>query len=83
MLATSACAAAALSCTIARYFQAASPVEEYFLLVDALPEEDGKRELIRTTQPVLDALGQKYWTPCEGTGLFIRQARLAYLLHAQ
>ncbi|KAL1518799.1 hypothetical protein AB1Y20_003079 [Prymnesium parvum] len=56
--------------------QVASPVEAYFLAVDAMEESDSKRQLMAVTSPVLDALDEAYATPCEGTGIFPLQATL-------
>lgn len=55
----------------------ASPVEDWFLHIDALPDgsaEKGGAEAV--SAPLLDALGEAYATPAEGTGLFARQAML-------
>ena len=56
--------------------QVASPVEEYLLLVDALPDGPSKDAVTRVTAPILDALGDAYATPLEGAGLFPLQATL-------
>ena len=56
--------------------QVASPVEEYFLAVDELPDGDAKRSVTAITAPLLDALDASYATPLEGTGLFPLQATL-------
>lgn len=56
--------------------QVASPVEEYFLLADGLPDGEEKQAVLATTQPVLDALDDAYDTAGEGTGLFPLQATL-------
>lgn len=54
----------------------ASPVEAYFLQVDAMPPGEEKAAVQRASLPVLEALGGLYRTPCEGTGLFPLQAML-------
>ncbi len=46
-----------------------SPVENYFLFIDDLPEPD-RAAAIGTTGPLLDALDAAYATPLDGTGLF-------------
>ncbi|KAM7495192.1 hypothetical protein LguiB_029801 [Lonicera macranthoides] len=51
----------------------ASPVEDYFLYIDDLPESE-KIEAERTTRPVLDALGDDYSACCEGTAFFPLQS---------
>ena len=56
--------------------QVASPVEEYFLLVDDLPEGAEKAAVQAVTQPLLDTLDAAYDTGCEGIGLFPMQATL-------
>jgi hypothetical protein len=56
--------------------QVASPVEEYFLLVDALDEGAGKAAITAVTGPVLDALDASYALSLEGTGLFPLQATM-------
>ncbi|KAH7440736.1 hypothetical protein KP509_03G007800 [Ceratopteris richardii] len=47
----------------------ASPVEDYFIYIDEL---DGKEkvEAEKFTRPLLDALGDDYNVPCEGTAFF-------------
>eukprot|EP00798_Chlamydomonas_sp_ICE-L_P030340 gene30340-35340_t len=50
-----------------------SPVEEYFLLIDALPE-DKKEAAMKVTQPLLDALDKAYDTPAEGTAFYALQS---------
>lgn len=53
----------------------ASPVEDYFLEIDAL--EDGTEEKATAsavTGPLLDALDTGYCAPCEGTGFFAVQS---------
>jgi hypothetical protein len=54
----------------------ASPVEDYFLHVDALPDGAAKRAVEAVTAPVLDALGEDYAMPAEGVGVFWLQAVL-------
>ena len=56
--------------------QVASPVEAYFLRVDALPEGAAKAAITAVTSPLLDALDAAYATPFDGTGLFPLQATL-------
>mmetsp|Transcript_30192 Transcript_30192/g.78258 ORF Transcript_30192/g.78258 Transcript_30192/m.78258 type:complete len:468 (+) Transcript_30192:103-1506(+) len=56
--------------------QVASPVEAYFLAVDAMPEGDVKASTTAVTAPLLDALDVAYSTPFEGTGIFPLQAML-------
>lgn len=56
--------------------QVASPVEAYFLAVDAMPEGDAKDGVTKVTAPLLDALDAAYSTPCDGTGIFPMQATL-------
>ena len=53
-------------------------MEEYFLLVDDLPEGPAKAAVTAITQPLLTTLGAAYDTTCEGIGLFPLQASLAY-----
>ena len=60
------------NCTVA----VASPVEEYFLAVDATPPGPAREALTAITSPVLDALDEAYATPFDGTGLFPLQATL-------
>ena len=55
--------------------QVASPVEEYFLLVDDLEDGPPKEAVTAVTQPILDALDAAYDTAGEGIGLFPLQAR--------
>jgi hypothetical protein len=47
-----------------------SPVENYFLAVDDLPEGEQRQAALRVTQPLLDALDCRYCTPLDGTGFF-------------
>ena len=56
--------------------QVASPVEAYFLAVDAMPEGEAKANATAVTAPLLDALDVAYSSPCEGTGIFPLQAML-------
>lgn len=56
--------------------QVASPVEAFFLAVDAMPEGDAKASVSAVTAPLLDALDAAYSTPFDGIGLFPMQATL-------
>ncbi|CAN1161187.1 Histone-lysine N-methyltransferase ATXR2 [Linum perenne] len=47
----------------------ASPVEDYFLYIDDLPDPE-KNQAERITQPLLDALGEEYSVCCEGTAFY-------------
>ncbi|CAN0896976.1 Histone-lysine N-methyltransferase ATXR2 [Linum grandiflorum] len=47
----------------------ASPVEDYFLYIDDLPDPE-KNEAERITQPLLEALGEEYSVCCEGTAFY-------------
>jgi hypothetical protein len=51
-----------------------SPVENYFLAVDGLADENQKMAILPQTQPFLDALDVKYDIPCLGTALFALQS---------
>ncbi|CAO2036612.1 unnamed protein product, partial [Urochloa humidicola] len=51
----------------------ASPVEDYFIHIDDLPERE-KEEAEKVTGPFLDALGEDYSVPCEGTAFFPLQS---------
>lgn len=51
----------------------ASPVEDYFLYIDDLPEA-GKTEVDEITQPLLDALGEDYSVCCQGTAFYPLQS---------
>ncbi|WVZ87279.1 hypothetical protein U9M48_033940 [Paspalum notatum var. saurae] len=51
----------------------ASPVEDYFIHIDDLPESE-KEEAEKVTGPLLDALGEDYSIPCEGTAFFPLQS---------
>ncbi|KAL6651985.1 hypothetical protein ACP70R_010910 [Stipagrostis hirtigluma subsp. patula] len=51
----------------------ASPVEDYFIYIDDLPESE-KEEAEKVTGPFLDALGDDYSVPCEGTAFFPLQS---------
>jgi hypothetical protein len=56
----------------------ASPVEDYFLAVDALDDarDTNAAATKRVTNPLLDALDAAYDAPCEGTGFFALQSCL-------
>lgn len=54
----------------------ASPVEDYFLHIDALPDGPAKRAAEAVSAQVLDALGEDYALPAEGSGIFWLQAVL-------
>uniref|UniRef100_A0A7C9DXE1 [histone H3]-lysine(4) N-trimethyltransferase n=1 Tax=Opuntia streptacantha TaxID=393608 RepID=A0A7C9DXE1_OPUST len=47
----------------------ASPVEDYFLYIDDLPEYQ-KKDAEAVTRPILDALGENYSICCQGTAFF-------------
>jgi len=49
------------------------PVENYFLHIDDLPEQEKVAAQV-VTQPILDMLDKDYDIPCEGTGFFPSQA---------
>uniref|UniRef100_A0A0E0KVK7 SET domain-containing protein n=1 Tax=Oryza punctata TaxID=4537 RepID=A0A0E0KVK7_ORYPU len=51
----------------------ASPVEDYFIHIDDLPDDE-KEEAEKVTRPFLDALGEDYAAPCEGTAFFPLQS---------
>ncbi|KAL8253525.1 hypothetical protein R6Q59_031746 [Mikania micrantha] len=51
----------------------ATPVEDYFLYIDDLPEAE-KKEINEITQPFLDALGEDYSVCCQGTAFFPLQS---------
>ena len=51
----------------------ASPVEDYFLLIDEL-EEPARAECVAVTAPLLDALDTAYDIPAEGTGFYALQS---------
>ncbi|GJN01663.1 hypothetical protein PR202_ga18944 [Eleusine coracana subsp. coracana] len=51
----------------------ASPVEDYFIYIDDLPDSE-KEEAEKVTGPFLDALGEDYSVPCEGTAFFPLQS---------
>ncbi|KAL7000176.1 Histone-lysine N-methyltransferase atxr2, variant 3 [Sarracenia purpurea var. burkii] len=51
----------------------ASPVEDYFLYIDELPDPE-KKEAENVTRPVLDALGDEYSVCCQGTAFFPLQS---------
>lgn len=53
----------------------ASPVEDYFIYIDELPLAQ-KTEAEKSTGPLLDALGDDYNTPCQGTAFFPIQSCL-------
>ncbi|MEW5302786.1 MAG: hypothetical protein WDW36_005534 [Sanguina aurantia] len=50
-----------------------TPLEDYFLLVDELPEEE-KAAAQAVTQPFLDILDAEYCTPAEGSGFYALQS---------
>ncbi|GAQ91639.1 hypothetical protein KFL_008230040 [Klebsormidium nitens] len=50
-----------------------SPVENYFLAIDEL-SEDEKRKVEPVTKPLLDALGRSYSAHCEGTAFYMLQS---------
>ncbi|XP_066343930.1 histone-lysine N-methyltransferase ATXR2-like [Miscanthus floridulus] len=51
----------------------ASPVEDYFIHIDDLPESE-KEEAEKVTGSFLDALREDYSVPCEGTAFFPLQS---------
>uniref|UniRef100_A0A453D1P8 SET domain-containing protein n=1 Tax=Aegilops tauschii subsp. strangulata TaxID=200361 RepID=A0A453D1P8_AEGTS len=51
----------------------ASPVEDYFIHIDDLPD-DKKEEAEKATAPLLDALDDDYAVPCDGTAFFPLQS---------
>lgn len=51
----------------------ASPVEDYFLYIDDLPDAE-KEETEEITRPFLDALGDEYSDCCQGTAFFPLQS---------
>ncbi|XP_010466448.1 PREDICTED: histone-lysine N-methyltransferase ATXR2-like isoform X2 [Camelina sativa] len=51
----------------------ASPVEDYFLYIDDLPDAE-KEEAEDITRPFLDALGDEYSDCCQGTAFFPLQS---------
>ncbi|XVF66967.1 hypothetical protein PTKIN_Ptkin10aG0082400 [Pterospermum kingtungense] len=51
----------------------ASPVEDYFLYIDDLPNPE-KKEAEKITKPFLDALGDDYAICCQGTAFFPLQS---------
>ena len=51
-------------------------MEEYLLLIDAMPSGPEKEKAAAMTRPYLDFLGRKYALPLEGAGLFPLQASL-------
>lgn len=51
----------------------ASPIEDYFIYVDELPTEQ-KVEVEKMTRPLLEALGDEYNIPCQGTAFFPLQS---------
>ncbi|KAG7632121.1 SET domain [Arabidopsis suecica] len=51
----------------------ASPVEDYFLYIDDLPDAE-KEETEEITRPLLDALGDEYSDCCQGTAFFPLQS---------
>ncbi|KAF7142024.1 hypothetical protein RHSIM_Rhsim06G0158100 [Rhododendron simsii] len=58
----------------------ASPVEDYFLYIDDLPQSE-KKEAERVTRPVLDALGDDYSICCQGTAFFPLQSCMNHSCH--
>ncbi|XAR55405.1 Histone-lysine N-methyltransferase [Bertholletia excelsa] len=58
----------------------ASPVEDYFLYIDDLPQSE-KREAERITSRVLDALGDDYSVCCQGTAFFPIQSCMNHSCH--
>ncbi|GAB4859468.1 Histone-lysine N-methyltransferase atxr2 [Ancistrocladus abbreviatus] len=52
----------------------ASPVEDYFLYIDDLPQPQKQKEVETITKPALDALGDDYSICCQGTALFPLQS---------
>ncbi|KAL6140106.1 hypothetical protein ACLB2K_058407 [Fragaria x ananassa] len=51
----------------------ASPVEDYFLYIDDLPDPE-KKEAEEITRPFLDALGDDYSVCCQGTAFYPLQS---------
>jgi len=51
----------------------ASPVEDYFLYIDELPQAR-KEEVEQVTKPFLDALGDDYAAYCQGSGFYALQS---------
>ncbi|OMO60161.1 hypothetical protein CCACVL1_24353 [Corchorus capsularis] len=51
----------------------ASPVEDYFIYIDDLPNPQ-KKEAENITRPYLDALGEDYSVCCEGTAFYPLQS---------
>ncbi|XP_073003252.1 histone-lysine N-methyltransferase ATXR2 [Typha latifolia] len=51
----------------------ASPVEDYFIYIDDLPPTE-KEEAEKVTEIFLDALGDDYSIPCQGTAFFPLQS---------
>ncbi|KAL1197499.1 Histone-lysine N-methyltransferase ATXR2 [Cardamine amara subsp. amara] len=51
----------------------ASPVEDYFLYINDLPDAE-KEEAMEITKPILDALDDEYSDFCEGTAFFPLQS---------
>ncbi|XP_058220269.1 histone-lysine N-methyltransferase ATXR2 isoform X1 [Rhododendron vialii] len=58
----------------------ASPVEDYFLYIDDLPQSE-KKEAERVTRPALDALGDDYSICCQGTAFFPLQSCMNHSCH--
>lgn len=51
----------------------ASPVQDYFLLLDGLPEPR-RSAAMETARPLLDALGENYDAHCDGTAFYALQS---------
>ena len=51
----------------------ASPVVDYFLLLDGLPEP-GRTSAMRVARPLLDALGNSYDVAADGTAFYALQS---------
>ncbi|KAJ1698168.1 hypothetical protein LUZ63_006680 [Rhynchospora breviuscula] len=47
----------------------ASPIEDYFIYIDELPDKE-KEEALLAIQTFVDALGDDYSVPCQGTAFF-------------
>ncbi|GJN26364.1 hypothetical protein PR202_gb14290 [Eleusine coracana subsp. coracana] len=66
-------AAKAITYTMLSDLVVASPVEDYFIYIDDLPDSE-KEEVVKVTGQLLDALGEDYSVPCEGTAFFPLQS---------
>lgn len=64
-----------LSCTV-KSFATENPVENYFLLVDGLKDRKERAQVMKVTQPLLDALGRRYCIYAEGTAFYALQSCL-------